>query len=106
VDDVDLVGFVKLSSALRGDDGERKKVISNGDRELICYATAASVSKNGYGITEPLDLEPGKNPLLAFMKAKRAAAKKKPSAQPEPETPGTLDADDVDIDPSDFNEGN
>lgn len=78
VDDVDLVGFVRLVSALKGDDGDRKKVISNGDRELICYATAASVSKNGYGITEPLDLEPGKNPLLAYMKAKRAAARKPP----------------------------
>jgi hypothetical protein len=107
VDDVDLVGFVKLASALRGDDGERKKVISNGDRELICYATAASVSKNGYGITEPLDLEPGKNPLLAFMKAKRAAAKKKPPVKVEPQLQADLEADD--IDPADYtanDEGN
>ena len=97
VDDVDLVGFVRLVSALKGDDGDRKKVISNGDRELICYATAASVSKNGYGITEPLDLEPGKNPLLAYMKAKRAAAKKAPKAAPEAEAePAT------DIDPADY----
>jgi len=112
VDDVDLVGFVRLSSALRGDDGERKKVISNGDRELICYATAASVSKNGYGITEPLDLEPGKNPLLAFMKAKRAA--KKVKVDPTPEQPETADAPEQhapadDIDPADYaasDEGN
>lgn len=79
IDDVDLVGFVRLVAALRGDEGDRKKVISNGDRELVCYATAASVSKNGYGITEPLDLEPGKNPLLPFMRAKRAAKKVKPA---------------------------
>lgn len=63
VDDVDLVGFVRLVAALRGDEGDRKKVISNGDRELIAYATAASVSKNRYGITEPLDCPPGVNPL-------------------------------------------
>jgi hypothetical protein len=63
VDDVDLVGFVRLVSALRGGEGDRKKVISNGDRELIAFATAASVSKNRYGITEPLDFEPGTNPL-------------------------------------------
>jgi len=75
VDDVDLVGFVRLVSALRGDEGDRKKVVSNGDRELICFATAASVSKNGYGITEPLDLEPGVNPLVPFMRAKAQAAK-------------------------------
>ena len=63
VDDVDLVGFVRLVAALRGDEGDRKKVVSNGDRELIAYATAASVSKNRYGITEPLDCPPGVNPL-------------------------------------------
>lgn len=101
VDDVDLVGFVRLSSALRGDDGERKKVISNGDRELICYATAASVSKNGYGITEPLELEPGKNPLLAYMKAKRAAKKVKSEPKPDPVETITADADE-DIDPADY----
>lgn len=88
VDDVDLVGFVRLVSALRGDEGDRKRVISNGDRELVCYATAASVSKNGYGITEPLDMVPGENPLMPFIKAKRAAtnggkAKSKPKPEPE-----------------------
>lgn len=69
VDDVDFVGYVRLVAALRGDDDERKKVISNGDRELICHATAASVSKNGLGITEPLDFEPGTNPLAKYLSA-------------------------------------
>lgn len=110
VDDVDLVGFVRLQSALRGDEGDRKKVISNGDRELICYATAASVSKNGYGITEPLDLEPGKNPLLPFMAAKRKAtvAAKKLKQEPE-QTPEQTPEITDDIDPADYaaeNEGN
>ena len=90
VDDVDLVGFVRLVAALRGDEGDRKKVISNGDRELVCYATAASVSKNGYGITEPLDLLPGENPLMQFMRAKAGKAKPKkaapPDDAPEPDT--------------------
>lgn len=63
VDDVDVVGFVRLAAALRGDDGERKKVVSNGDREFVCHATAASVSKNGLGITEPLPFAEGTNPL-------------------------------------------
>lgn len=102
VDDVDLVGFVRLVSALKGDDGDRKKVISNGDRELVCHATAASVSKNGYGITEPLDIEPGKNPLLAYMKAKRAAAKPNVAGTKlEPEASAELEAA-ADIDPADF----
>jgi hypothetical protein len=80
VDDVDLVGFVRLVSKLRGE---------------ICYATAASVSKNGYGITEPLDLEPGKNPLLPYMRAKKSAAK--PKAKPEAEAQTQPD-----IDPEDY----
>lgn len=63
VDDVDLVGLVRLTSALRGEEGERKKVVSDGSRELVCHATAASVTKNGLGINSPIDFEPGTNPL-------------------------------------------
>lgn len=88
VDDVDLVGFVRLVSALRGEEGDRKKVISNGDREIICHATAASVSKNRYGITEPLDCLPGVNPLAGPLgiTAETKAAKAKPEPKPETET--------------------
>lgn len=67
VDDVDLVALVRLTSALRGDEGERKKVVSDGSRELVCHATAASVTKNGLGITAPLDFEPGSNPLASYL---------------------------------------
>lgn len=67
VDDVDLVALVRLTSALRGDEGERKKVVSDGSRELVCHATAASVTKNGLGIKEPLDFEPGSNPLASYL---------------------------------------
>lgn len=82
VDDVDMVAFVRLASALRGEDGERKKVISNGDREVICHATAASVSKNRYGITDVLEFQPGENPFAsAFgLGAKRT---EKPAQKPE-----------------------
>lgn len=69
VDDVDVVGFIKLETFTKGDDGERKKAISTGDRQLIVHATASNVSKNRYGITEPLDLPEGKNPLATYIKA-------------------------------------
>lgn len=69
VDDVDVVGFVRLVSFTKGEDGERKKAISTGERELICHATAANVSKNRYGITEPLEFHPGENPLAACIPA-------------------------------------
>lgn len=79
VDDVDVVGFIKLVSALRGDEGERKKVVSNGDRELICYASAANVSKNRYGITEPIDVVVGKNPLDFILPGYKATKKAAPA---------------------------
>lgn len=77
VDDVDLVGFVRLSSALRGEEGERKKVVSDGSRELVCHATAASVAKNRYGITEALPFNEGENPLADALgiTAKKTATK-------------------------------
>lgn len=67
VDDVDMVAFIRLVSALRGKDEERKKIISDGSRELICHATASSVSKNRYGITEPIECPEGQNPLLGIV---------------------------------------
>ena len=98
VDDVDMVAFVRLVSALRGEEGDRKKIISNGDREVICHATAASVSKNRYGITEALDFEPGVNPFAAAFGLNKAAPKKakaKPSTAP-------VDAEAEGIDTADF----
>jgi hypothetical protein len=75
VDDVDLVGFVRLCSALRGDDDERKKVISDGSRELITYATAASVAKNRFGIEAALPFKKGENPLADALGINKRAAK-------------------------------
>lgn len=66
VDDVDLVGFLKLRTFYTG-DGDRKKAISDGNRVLVCYATGANVSKNRYGITEDLQVQRGANPLAAFI---------------------------------------
>lgn len=77
VDDVDMVALVRLVARLRGEEGQRKKVVSNGDREVICYATAAGVSKNRFGITEPLPFEDGVNPFAEIfgLKSAKAAAK-------------------------------
>ena len=68
VDDVDVVGFLKLETFTTG-EGDRKKAISDGTRVLITYATAANVSKNRYGIIEPLPVEAGKNPLANYIPA-------------------------------------
>lgn len=66
VDDSDIVGFIKLTTFTTG-DGERKKAISDGSRQLVCYATAANVSKNRFGITDDIPVELGKNPLVNFV---------------------------------------
>lgn len=66
VDEVDLVGFLRLVTFTTG-DGERKKAISNGDRALVTYATAANVSKNRYRIKEDLPVVIGKNPLSGIV---------------------------------------
>ncbi len=66
VDDSDIVGFIKLQTFTTG-DGERKKAISNGDRILVAYATAANVSKNRFGIKTDLPIQLGVNPLSGIV---------------------------------------
>lgn len=79
VDDVDLVGFLKLETFTTG-EGERKKAISDGTRVLITYATAANVSKNRFGISEPIPIPVGKNPLSDIIPSLRVTSKKKEQA--------------------------
>mgnify|MGYP002735202003 CR=1 FL=1 len=67
VDNVDLVGFLRLQTFVKGGDGERKMAISDGTRQLVCHATASNVSKNRFGITEPLEVKMGENPLTDFL---------------------------------------
>lgn len=67
VDDVDVVGFLRLEMFTKGDEGERKKAVATGDRELICYATPANVSKNRFGITDALPVPMGVNPLAGIV---------------------------------------
>ena len=66
VDDSDLVGFLKLETFTTG-DGERKKAISDGTRILVCHATAANVSKNRFGLTEPITVMQGVNPFVGVL---------------------------------------
>lgn len=72
VDDVDLVGYLKLETHTTG-DGERKKAISDGTRILVTYTTAANVSKNRYSITDDLEVPEGTNPLIDFVPTLKGA---------------------------------
>ena len=100
VDDVDMVAFIRLVTAVRGDEGERKRAVSTGDREIICHAAASCVSKNRYGISEPIDVPEGENPLMALIpgiraKPKPAKAKKEPEPEAEQETETATDEEHV-----------
>ena len=68
LDDVDAVGFLRQRIVLTGDEGERKQAISDDTRQLVMHVTASNVSKNAYGITEPLPVILGENPLAQFLK--------------------------------------
>lgn len=97
VDDVDAVAFVRLHSFLRSEsEGDRKRAYSNGDREIVCHATAASVSKNRFGITEPLEFVPGKNPFVGLIPSLSPAKRGRPAkAAAAAETTETNADDDV-----------
>ena len=69
IDNVDLVGFLRLEMFTKG-DGDVKKAISTGDRQLVCHAMAANVSKNRFGIVDPIQVLPGVNPLAAYLISK------------------------------------
>jgi hypothetical protein len=51
---VDLVAFIRLKTMLRGASGEKKRALSDGEREIICFPVASNVSKNRFGITAPI----------------------------------------------------
>lgn len=69
VEDVDVVGFLTLEKFVKGEDGRVKRAVSTGDRELICHATAANISKNRYGITDAIPVKIGENPLAKYIPA-------------------------------------
>ncbi len=73
VDDVDLVGFLRLQTYIKGEEGAPKRAVSDGTRELITHASASCISKNRLGITDPLEVpfdaetKLVTNPLLPFI---------------------------------------
>lgn len=67
VDSVDVVGFLRQTTALVGDNPEKKRAITDDSRVLIVHMTPSCVSKNRLGITEEIEVEKGFNPLAAYI---------------------------------------
>lgn len=66
-DNVDAVCMIRLQTFTRG-DGDTKRAISTGEREIICHPQAASVTKNRFNISEPLSFTfDGGNPFDQFV---------------------------------------
>lgn len=66
IDDVDVVGMLRLQSYRRGAklDDRPSKAFSDGTRVLSLGTSVAHVSKNRFGISEDLIIPEGQNPLL------------------------------------------
>lgn len=68
VDNVDLVGFIKLETYTFGNDDKKpKKARSDGTRVLVTYATPSNISKNRFGISEDITLVKGENPFKEIL---------------------------------------
>lgn len=53
----DMVAFIRLKTLLRGTEGGKKRAISDGEREIIAFPVASNISKNRFGITEPIPFD-------------------------------------------------
>lgn len=66
-DNVDAVCMIRLVTRTRG-DGDKKRALSNGEREIICHPQAASVTKNRFSIDAPLAFTfDGGNPFEQYV---------------------------------------
>ena len=66
-DNVDLFGLIRLKTFVRGGDGDKKRAISTGEREIICHPQASSVTKNRFNVSEPLAFTFDRNPFADFV---------------------------------------
>jgi hypothetical protein len=65
-DNVDAVCMVRLKTYTRG-EGDKKRAISTGEREIICHPQASSITKNRFAIAEPLTFTfDGGNPFEQY----------------------------------------
>lgn len=68
VNNADVVAFIRLKSFTRGEAGEKKRAISSGDREIICFPVASNVSKNRFNIDGPIPFTfEGGNPFDQYV---------------------------------------
>lgn len=101
VDQVDVVAYIKLRAMIQGEEGQKKKAKSYGDRVIVCHAVASNVSKNRYDIEDEIDLPKGSNPFMELIPyyrdghhLKGQPAKQVAQDEEEPELEDTPDPED------------
>lgn len=67
VQDVDVVGFIRLQAIVTGRDDGGNRASYTGVREIICHPVASNVSKNRCDIDKPLIVERGVNPFIPYI---------------------------------------
>lgn len=65
VNNVDMVAYIRLETFIKKSKelGAKAKAVSDGRRIAICHTDAAQISKNRFGIEEPVQIEKGKCPF-------------------------------------------
>ena len=67
-DNVDLVGLIRLKTIVTGMN-DKKQARSDGERDLLFFPKAVSVTKNRFGITLPIPFTlEGGNPFASFVR--------------------------------------
>lgn len=108
-DSVDLVGFIKQTTIVRGAVEAKKdaparpgRATTTGDRVLVSYLQPSSISKNRFGIDYDIDVVKGENPLAFLIedapkdKVKPARQRRQPDPEPETERDAGTDNDEYD----------
>ena len=73
----DCVADVRQRRRLAKESGEsdRKLVVGDGSREIICHASPSTVAKNRFGISAPLDFQlDGGNPFNEYLGGKNGSS--------------------------------
>ena len=93
MENADVVGFMRQVRSVEETDGGNRVAISSDERMLVCHTEASVMSKNRLGITEPLPITFGQNPLAPWIaktmgdrpkQTNQQPAAEQPAAQPQP----------------------
>lgn len=71
IDNVDVVGYLKLRSFIKPSDKDSKvnKIVSSQERVLVVHSNYSYVTKNRFGITNEIEIIEGENPFSLMVQS-------------------------------------